>query len=154
MTDMAYVSDLKNPTKPESPWWTKMAISRKELFELAHDVDPGICKPVVILNMFNFTTLQSCEGRWDLDGDNAKNYLGEHEHTYLEPTVDFDGTINDGFRAYAILSEHGLKVNAFRREWRIIDGEPTGPIWSFTFDRRFKPMTDKEIEDLLEFYEL
>ena len=149
------------PNKPiteqvvaSAAWWQKMAISRNELLELAKEVDAGIQKVVVILNMFNITTLQSCEGKYDVDGKNSNLFLGSGEHCYAEPTVDFDGTINDGFRVFALMREHGIGVNSFRREWRVIDGEPTGPIWSMTFTRRMKPMTEQEIVDLLEWYQM
>lgn len=147
-------NDAEEKISPPKAWWTKMAISRNELLSLAKEVDPGIQKAVIILNMFNIMTLQSCEGHKDVDGDNPNLFLNESKHIYCEPTVDFDGTINDGFKVFALMREHGLDVSSFRREWRIIDGEPTGPIWSMTFRRRLKPMTEEEISDLLDWYEL
>lgn len=131
-----------------------MAISRKELLALANDVDAGIQKAVVILNMFNFDTCQSCEGKYDLDGRNTPSYMGEHEHCYPEPTVDFNGGVYDGFKAFVVAKEHGLEVSAVRREWKVIDGELIGPIWSMTFNRRIKPLTEQEIIDYLDWYEL
>lgn len=134
-------------------WMNRMDLSRKELLALADEVDPGIQRAVVLLNMFNIETCQSCEGKADVDGDNPNIFLNTSKHCYPEPTVDFKGGTMDGLKALTMLHEHGVTVFQLRRQWDVIDGEVTGPIWSITFVRRLKPMSHEEITELLDWYE-
>ena len=133
-------------------WTNKMDMPRAELFLLADEVDTGIQRAVVLLNMHNLYTCQSCEGRYDVDGKNPALFLNESEHCYPEPTIEFEGTPLDGMKAVIILQEHGVKIFDLRRQWRMIDGELTGPLWAITFPHRLKPMTHEEITDLLDWY--
>lgn len=82
-------------------------------------LDPGVSRYVNVLVDAGIETYESCEG-----GDG---------HAYTEPTVRFHGERAEGFRALAVAVEHGLPVNALRRSWPIVDGEPTGPCWELTF---------------------
>ena len=82
-------------------------------------LDPGIAKPVKILNQFGIETFESCEG-------------GEG-HCYPEPTVRLHGDKFEGFKAFAIAKQHGLPVACLRRIWTMRDDEPTGPWWEMTF---------------------
>jgi hypothetical protein len=83
------------------------------------DLDPGIRPYVEVLRAAGIETFESCEG-----GDG---------HSYAEPTVRFHGQREQGFRALAVALEHGFPVDAIRRFWDIIDGEPRGPYWEMTF---------------------
>jgi hypothetical protein len=82
-------------------------------------LDPGIEKYVRVLRNHGVETFESCEGT-----------VG---HCYPEPTIRFHGQREEGFRALAVALEHGFPVDAIRRFWDIIDGEPTGPRWEMTF---------------------
>ena len=82
-------------------------------------LDPRIKRTVLILREAGVETFASCQG-----GDG---------HPYSEPTVRFNGTQAEGFRAYAVAAENGLDPSALRRVWDIIDGEPTGPFWELVF---------------------
>ncbi len=82
-------------------------------------LDPGIREVVRILWENGIETTESCEGT--------------RGHPYPEPTVCFTGEYEAGFRALAIASAHGLKVDELRRLWKIVDGEPRGPEWQLTF---------------------
>lgn len=50
-----------------------------------------------------------------------------------EPTVRFYGQRSEGFRALAVAQQYALAVTELRREWPLIDGEPTGPYWALVF---------------------
>jgi hypothetical protein len=82
-------------------------------------LDPGIANAVKILNKFGIQTYESCEG-----GDG---------HSYPEPTVRFYGDRYEGFRAFPIAKQHGLRVTSLRRIWLITEDEPTGPDWEMVF---------------------
>ena len=56
-------------------------------------------------------------------------------HAFLEPTIRFHGGHTEGIRALAVAMEAELPVDALRRVWTVIDGEPTGPCWELTFAR-------------------
>ena len=84
-------------------------------------VDAGIVEAVRVLWENGIETFESCEGG--------------PGHPFPEPTVRFHGGKNEGFRALAIASQHGLKVAELRRYWNVIDGEPVGPHWELTFVR-------------------
>lgn len=85
-------------------------------------LDPGIRSAVRILRSAGVETFESCEG-------------GEG-HSYAEPTVRFHGHRDQGWRALWAAQEHGLPVEALRRTWPVIDGEPVGPYWEIVFSER------------------
>jgi hypothetical protein len=82
-------------------------------------LDPGIAPIVEVLFRAGIETFESCQG-------------GEG-HAYPEPTVRFHGQRDAGWRALAIAHVHGFNVQALRRTWPLIDGEPTGPYWEMVF---------------------
>ena len=82
-------------------------------------LDPGIELAVILLNKAGIETCESCEGG--------------PGHSYPEPTVAFHGARDEGFRALAVALQNDLPVKAIRRVWRVIDGEPTGPLWEMAF---------------------
>lgn len=82
-------------------------------------MDAGIRDIVKLLIENGIETVQSCQG--------GKG------HCYPEPTVEFAGGFEAGFRAFAIATAHGLKVAELRRVWSILSGEPFGPHWAMTF---------------------
>jgi len=96
-----------------------------ETIEIPYDeLDEGIREYVRILSEGGIETYESCEGGpW-------KNGKG---HAFPEPTIRFSGTYATGFRALSIALYHGLPVDALRRFWNIVDGEPVGPDWEMTF---------------------
>jgi hypothetical protein len=93
--------------------------SRRLAAKLPRDLDPGIAVAVRRLNECGVETFESCQG-------------GEG-HAYSEPTVRFFGERSEGFRAFAVAVQWGLRVSEVRRVWPINDGEPTGPWWELTF---------------------
>lgn len=98
----------------------------------AAPLDEGIAPYVRILRSEGVETVESCEG-------------GEG-HAFPEPTIRFDGEQYEGFRALGIAMCYGLPVSDLRRVWRIIDGEPTGPVWEMTFVRPAPPEFAREVE--------
>ena len=82
-------------------------------------LDAGIRPYVEALQTSSVETFESCEG-------------GE-DHAFLEPTIRFFGNTGEGFRALGVALGLGLPVAELRREWPVLDGEPTGPYWSMTF---------------------
>ena len=88
-------------------------------------LDAGISEYVRILREGGVETYESCEG-------------GEG-HPYAEPTVRFYGGRDEGFRALAWALQHGLPVEAIRRFWEMLDGEPTGPEWEMVFSKTTSP---------------
>lgn len=84
-------------------------------------LDPGIRDAVRILYTAGIETFESCEG--------GKG------HAYPEPTVRFSGQSAEGFRAFTVARENGLRPTELRRVWQINDGEPTGPYWDLVFPK-------------------
>ncbi len=82
-------------------------------------LDPDIRDFVLVLRGAGVETFASCQG-----GDG---------HPYAERTVRFEGTHAEGFRAFAVAAENGLRPSELRRVWQIIDWEPTGPFWELVF---------------------
>ncbi len=82
-------------------------------------LDPGIEHAVRTLLAGGIETFESCQGGAG--------------HAYAEPTVRFSGGIAEGYRAYTVAHNHGLRVQDLRRVWPVIDGELTGPYWELTF---------------------
>lgn len=85
-------------------------------------LDPGIREAVRILKAGGVETYESCEG-------------GLH-HAYPEPTVRFHGERGEGLKALSLAIVHALPVQALRRIWTVIDGEPTGPHWEMVFSKK------------------
>ncbi|MCA9751544.1 MAG: hypothetical protein KC591_05090 [Gemmatimonadetes bacterium] len=81
-------------------------------------LDPGIRRAVRVLQFAGVETFESCEG-------------GEG-HAFHQPTIRFHGGAPAGYRAVSAALEHGLRVDALRRYWTVIDGELTGPFWELT----------------------
>ena len=88
------------------------------------ELDDGIKRAVLLLRQAGIETFASCEGGAG--------------HPYPEPTIRFHGERSEGFRAFAIVMENGLRVLALRRTWQVVDGEPSGPEWELTFNRRIR----------------
>ena len=86
--------------------------------EFEPPLDPGIRDAVLALVRAGVETFESCEGGSD--------------HAYAEPTVRFHGDRSEGMAALAAALRAGIRVEALRRVWPIIDGEPTGPWWELT----------------------
>ena len=82
-------------------------------------LDVGIAEYVHILNANGIHTIQSCQGG--------------PAHAYAEPTIQFEGSRSEGFRALAVAMESGLPVDALRRVWFMNDGEPDDLTWEITF---------------------
>ncbi len=82
-------------------------------------LDAGIKREVEILFENGIETYESCQGGAG--------------HSFLEPTVKFHGESAEGFKAYAIAVENGLKVSELRRTYRVEGGELVGPTWEMTF---------------------
>lgn len=85
-------------------------------------LDPGIRPIVEALRSAGVETFESCEGG--------------PGHALPEPMVRFYGERPEGFRALAVALQLGLEVKDLRRVWPVLDGEPTGPYWEFTFPKR------------------
>jgi hypothetical protein len=89
-------------------------------------LDEGIRGAVAVLRRAGIETFESCEGG--------------SGHAYPEPTVRFHGQHPEGFRALAAAlvdqDEIGFRVGELPRDWRLEDGEPTGPWWELTFRPR------------------
>lgn len=85
-------------------------------------LDPGIRPIVDALRSAGIETFESCEGG--------------PGHAFTEPTVRFYGERPEGFRALSVALQLGLEVRDLRRVWPVLDGEPTGPYWEFTFPQR------------------
>jgi hypothetical protein len=92
----------------------------RSINNLPHDhiIDPGIARAVTALQAAGVETFESCQGGAG--------------HAFNEPTVRFHGGQAEGFRALAAAAAAGLTIDALRRVWIIIDGEPTGPSWELT----------------------
>jgi len=85
-------------------------------------LDPGITRAVEVLEDVGIETFESCEGG--------------SGHAFPEPTVRFHGDRSEGYRALAAALQAGLPVSELRRVWPAVNGEPTGPHWELTFQRR------------------
>jgi len=88
-------------------------------------LDPGIERAVRQLQSCGIETFESCEGG---EGD-----------AFPEPIVRFHGTPEAGWPALGICLAYGLRVQALRRVWYVLDSnEPTGPEWEITFRGRLR----------------
>jgi hypothetical protein len=82
-------------------------------------LDKGIEKAVLVLQSAGVVTYESCEGG--------------PGHCFPEPTVRFNGDLQDGLRAVSAALDAGLKVWQLRRVWRMNAGELEGPCWDLVF---------------------
>lgn len=82
-------------------------------------LDSGIAPFVEVLRAAGIETYESCQG-------------GEG-HAYLEPTIRFHGTAQEGFYALGVAIRAMLPVSKLSRIWVVNDGEPTGPHWEMVF---------------------
>ena len=73
-------------------------------------LDEGIASMVELLADAGVETLESCQ-------------CGA-VHGHPEPTVRFHGDRSEGFRALAVLLQAGVRVEALRRRWPVVEGEP------------------------------
>ena len=89
-------------------------------------LDSGIRDAVIALRKAGVETFESCQGGAG--------------HCYPEPTVRFHGHIEEGWRALSAALVVGLRVQALRRVWPVIDKEPTGPWWELTFVPASEPV--------------
>ena len=105
--------------------------AKMQMFDWYDAIDPWIAQIVRILAENGVETCQSCAASGPF-GEGSGKFNGD-AHSYPEPTVDFNGNYAAGFHALEVAMNHGLPVSALRREWRMQDGEPVGPIWSMTF---------------------
>ncbi len=87
--------------------------------EFSPPLDKGIDKEVIILRQNGIETYESCQG--------GKG------HSSPGPIVNFHGESAEGFRAYTIAVENGLRVSELRRTYHVEDGELVGPTWEMTF---------------------
>jgi hypothetical protein len=78
-------------------------------------LDPGIQQAVMALRAAGLKTFESCEGG--------------PGHAFHEPTVRFNGDLQEGLKAVTAALEAGLKVWQLRRVWRMNAGELEGPWW-------------------------
>lgn len=83
------------------------------------DLDEGIKAAVVAMRSWGIETFESCQGG--------------PGHAFPVPTVRFYGDKTEGYRAAALLLQHGYEVAELRRVWRVLSGELTGPQWEVTF---------------------
>ena len=82
-------------------------------------LDKGIERAVLLLRKAGIETFASCEG-------------GEG-HAYHEPTIRFEGSQSEGYRALAVALQHALPVTDLKRMWMVLNGELTGPFWELIF---------------------
>ncbi len=86
-------------------------------------LDRGVEKTVELLRANGIETCQSCEGG--------------PGHCYPEPTIEFYGGPEAGWRAVSLCLTYGLPIESLRRAWDFLDGyEPTGPTWAIVFSQR------------------
>jgi hypothetical protein len=79
------------------------------------DLDPGIRHAVLVLRAGGIETFESCEGGAG--------------HAFPDPTVKFQGSPWEGYRALAVAMEHGLPVLRMQRVYGVMDGQLEGPWW-------------------------
>src|SRR5438270_12828316 len=82
-------------------------------------LDRGIERAVLALRSAGLETWESCEGG--------------PGHAFLEPTVRFNGDLQEGLRAVSAALEAGLKVHQLRRVWRVNEKELEGPWGGLVF---------------------
>lgn len=73
---------------------------------------------------------------WALHENGVKTYescQGGKGHAFPEPTVRFEGTRREAFRAVEVAREHGLPVHHLRQFWRLTEQGAENPAWEMTF---------------------
>lgn len=131
---MNFENDRQEDETPDVADWRRVPGGKPTMMQLIADnharahynrpsegLDPDIERECLTLWDNGIETVQSCQGGQD--------------HAYHEPTVDFLGGPAEGFRAYAIAVDAGLKVSEIRRVWKVLDGEIRECLWSMTFWR-------------------
>jgi hypothetical protein len=93
-------------------------------------LDPGIREAVLILRRAGVETIESCEGG--------------SGHAYPEPTIRFQGSHWEGYRAFAVAMEHGLPVLALRYTYPTSNGHLQAPCWEMVFDAGLMSITQAE----------
>jgi hypothetical protein len=96
---------------------TKLAEARELYFE--PPLDEGIREIVLTLIAQGIQTYESCQGGAG--------------HSYLEPTVRFEGDESEGLRAVAVALAYGMPVARLRRVWGVTHGALHGPWREMTF---------------------
>jgi len=110
--------------QPPKNEWRVLPGKRYESQIDREGLDVGIRRAVEILQAHGIETMQSCEGG--------------PGHSYPEPTVDFYGGPEAGWRAVSVCLAHGLPMMSLRRVWDMLDqNELTGPYWEITFRHPF-----------------
>jgi len=82
-------------------------------------LDKGIEQAVQVLRAAGVETFESCQGG--------------NGHSYNEPTIRFHGHKSEGYRAFSVAIEAGLRVTTLRRIYTVEDGELNGPWWELVF---------------------
>jgi hypothetical protein len=85
-------------------------------------LDLGIRHFVLILRSQGVDTVQSCQGG--------------PGHSFLEPTIEFNGGAGEGLRAVAAAQAYGLPLAALFRVWTMQGHKLVGPIWAMIFSVR------------------
>jgi hypothetical protein len=94
-------------------------IQAGQRLEFNPSLDEGIRDIVITLCSAGIETYESCEGG--------------PGHSYLEPTVAFEGAESEGLRAVSVALENKLPVKELRRVWDVHNGLLHGPWWVMTF---------------------
>ena len=87
-------------------------------FTLDH-LDRWMRYAVLVLHRGGIQTYESCQGG--------------RGHAFPEPTIRFEGTQEDAFRAARIARANGLPAHHLRRFWRLNDEGAELPAWELTF---------------------
>jgi hypothetical protein len=82
-------------------------------------LDRWIRYAVLVLHNGGIKTYESC--------------AGGRGHAFPEPTIRFEGTSRDAWRAASIARRHGLPVYELRRFWRLSQQTTEKPAWELTF---------------------
>src|ERR1035437_172045 len=82
-------------------------------------LDRWISYAVLVLHKAGVRTYESC--------------AGGRGHAFPEPTIRFEGTRRDAFRAAAVARDHGLPVYHLRQFWRLNEEGTERPAWELTF---------------------
>lgn len=85
-------------------------------------LDRWVRYAVLVLHSSGVQTYESCQGG--------------RGHAFPEPTVRFEGTEIEAFRAVEVARAHGLPVHHLRQFWRLTDGALEQPAWEMTFHPR------------------
>jgi hypothetical protein len=97
-----------------------------DLDSFSSALDPGIARAVLLLRQAGIATVESCEGG--------------PGHCFPEPTVRFEGSRAEAWRAFAEAMDHGLPVLYLRNQWTISsEGDPEGPYWEIVFRGSVNP---------------